>query len=139
MEQNKDSRRTTRTNTQGHELMRRFTSHTRRLLRDKPKYGSFTVKCRGSLADPTRPCSLARTCSIMVPQNNPFQGIKPVQNHEPLPRKKPGSIAVSHTIVDQTESVPTVTSKFTLSSLGLSYRVAYLCKKLYYSLEAFTS
>ncbi|MED6194516.1 hypothetical protein PIB30_029425 [Stylosanthes scabra] len=57
-----------RTNTQGHELMRRFTSRTRRLLRDKPKYGSLTVKCRGSLADPKRPCSLARTCSIMVPQ-----------------------------------------------------------------------
>ncbi|MED6136528.1 hypothetical protein PIB30_056805 [Stylosanthes scabra] len=64
--------------------------------------------------------SLARTCSIMVPQTNPFQGIKPVQNHEPFPRKKPGSIVVSHTIADQTESVSTVTSRFSISSLGLS-------------------
>ncbi|MED6183297.1 hypothetical protein PIB30_036563 [Stylosanthes scabra] len=105
----------------GHELMRRFTSRTRRILRDNPKYGSLTLKCPGSLADPKQPCSLARTCSIMVPQTNPFQGIKPVQNHEPFPRQKPGSIAVSHTIVDQTESVPTITSRFTISSLGLSY------------------
>ncbi|MED6135145.1 hypothetical protein PIB30_043412, partial [Stylosanthes scabra] len=34
----------------GHELMRRFTSRTRRLLRDKPKYGSLTIKC----VDPVR-------------------------------------------------------------------------------------
>ncbi|MED6125267.1 hypothetical protein PIB30_067035 [Stylosanthes scabra] len=40
MKQNIDSRKTTRTGTQGHELMRRFTSRTRRLLRIKPKYGS---------------------------------------------------------------------------------------------------
>ncbi|MED6145317.1 hypothetical protein PIB30_023899, partial [Stylosanthes scabra] len=31
----------------GHELMCRFTSRTRRLLRIKPKYGSPTVECRG--------------------------------------------------------------------------------------------
>ncbi|MED6219313.1 hypothetical protein PIB30_034656 [Stylosanthes scabra] len=47
-----------------------------------------------------------------------FLSIKPVQSHKPFPKEKPGSIVVSHTIADQTESVPTVTSKVIWPHLG---------------------
>ncbi|MED6155724.1 hypothetical protein PIB30_007589 [Stylosanthes scabra] len=52
---------------EGHELMRRFTSRTRRLLRIKPKYGHH---CRMSWASATQSGHVpsARTCSTWYPR-----------------------------------------------------------------------
>ncbi|MED6169536.1 hypothetical protein PIB30_022163 [Stylosanthes scabra] len=49
-----------------HELMRRLAFHARRLLRDRPKYGSLTVKCRGP--SPKRPATPLRKRVSKVPQ-----------------------------------------------------------------------
>ncbi|MED6222963.1 hypothetical protein PIB30_069446 [Stylosanthes scabra] len=46
----------------GHELMRRFTSRTRQLVRIKPKYGLPAVKCRGLWLVQGGHVPLARTC-----------------------------------------------------------------------------
>ncbi|MED6131052.1 hypothetical protein PIB30_006376 [Stylosanthes scabra] len=92
----------------GHELMRRFTFRTRRLLRIKPKYGSpmSNVVDFGSskaamfrwLEHAAHQVPLARTGGISDPSpiepmlgrlpNQSSSRGQPVQNHEPFPKRK---------------------------------------------------